>query len=136
MISPSTTHRSGRYDRTASTTSGKYRCIGLVFRDPISTESPSRNTIARNPSHLGSYSLPGGIDAADLESMGSTGGITGSVMDTESYQPPPPPPPTPPPENPPPQNPDPPEVPGVGAEIDSVAIEVNRSIDDANADAQ
>src|SRR6478609_6668556 len=80
MISPSTTHRSGRYDSTAATISGKYRCIGLVFRDPISTESPSRNTMARKPSHFGSYSLPAGMEGTDLASMGSTGGITGSVI--------------------------------------------------------
>ncbi len=80
MISPSTTHLSGRCSSTAETTSGKYRCIGLVFREPISTESPSRNTIARKPSHFGSYSLPAGMDAADFDSIGSTGGSTGRTM--------------------------------------------------------
>ena len=53
-ISPSTTHRGGRLRLTAATTSGKYRVIGRSLRLPISTSSPSRNTIERNPSHLGS----------------------------------------------------------------------------------
>ena len=52
--SPSTTQRSGSSRSTASTTSGKYLVIGLVLREPTSTSSPSRNTIARKPSHLGS----------------------------------------------------------------------------------
>ncbi len=54
MTSPSTTHRSGRFAFTASTTSGKYRVIGRSLRLPSSTSSPSRNTIVRNPSHLAS----------------------------------------------------------------------------------
>ncbi len=54
MISPSIAHRSGRFAFTASTSSGKYRVIGFSFRLPISTSSPSRKMIDRNPSHLGS----------------------------------------------------------------------------------
>ena len=38
----------------AATTSGKYRVMGRSFRLPISTSSPSRNTMDRNPSHFGS----------------------------------------------------------------------------------
>ena len=53
-ISPSTTQRGGSSPRTAATTSGKYRVIGRPLRLPISTSSPSRYTIERNPSHLGS----------------------------------------------------------------------------------
>jgi hypothetical protein len=44
----------GRLRLTAAATSGKYRVIGRSLRLPISTSSPSRNTIERNPSHLGS----------------------------------------------------------------------------------
>ncbi len=47
------------------------------MRLPISTSSPSRNTTARNPSHFGSYSWPGGISRASLASIGFTGGMTG-----------------------------------------------------------
>src|SRR5213078_3641872 len=41
--------------------------------------SPSRNTSARNPSHLGSkiHSSPDGRSATRLASIGSTGGLTG-----------------------------------------------------------
>lgn len=53
-ISPSTTQRGGRFCRSASTSSGKYRVIGFSLRLPSSTSSPSRNTIVRKPSHLGS----------------------------------------------------------------------------------
>ena len=53
-ISPSMTHRSGSSALTAATSSGKYRVIGRSFRLPISTSSPSRNTIDRKPSHFGS----------------------------------------------------------------------------------
>jgi hypothetical protein len=31
-----------------------------------------------NPSHLGSYEAPGGIDGTDLANIGETGGMTGS----------------------------------------------------------
>lgn len=53
-ISPSSTHRSGTRSRTASTSSGKYLVSGLPVRLPNSTSAPSRNTIARNPSHFAS----------------------------------------------------------------------------------
>ena len=53
-ISPSITDRSGKFASTAATTSGKYRVIGFSLRLPISTSSPSRKMIERNPSHLGS----------------------------------------------------------------------------------
>ena len=53
-ISPSITQRSGSSALIAATSSGKYRVIGRSFRLPISTSSPSRNTMARKPSHLGS----------------------------------------------------------------------------------
>lgn len=53
-ISPSTTHRSGNRSRTAATSSGKYLVNGLPVRLPSSTSPPSRNTIARNPSHFAS----------------------------------------------------------------------------------
>ncbi len=53
-ISPSTTHRSGSDAFTAATTSGKYRVRGFSLRLPSSTSSPSRNTMQRKPSHLGS----------------------------------------------------------------------------------
>lgn len=79
-ISPSTTHRSGSRSRSASTSSGKYRVSGLPVRLPSSTSSPSRNTIARKPSHFASYCMPGGIFATDLASIGLTGGITGRSM--------------------------------------------------------
>lgn len=76
-ISPSRTQRSGTRSRTAVTSSGKYLVSGLPVRLPSSTSSPSRNTIARNPSHFASYCMPGGILATDLASIGFTGGITG-----------------------------------------------------------
>jgi hypothetical protein len=52
--SPSTTALSGREALSGSTSSGKYRVRGFSFRLPISTESPSRKTMARKPSHFGS----------------------------------------------------------------------------------
>ena len=36
--------------------------------------------MARKPSHLASYCMPGGIVAAALASIGFTGGITGRSM--------------------------------------------------------
>ncbi|MFD0623733.1 hypothetical protein ACFQ2K_14050 [Streptomyces sanglieri] len=53
---------------------------GLPVRLPITTSSPSRCTIARKPSHLASYCMPGGILDTDLASIGFTGGITGRSM--------------------------------------------------------
>lgn len=50
------------------------------MRLPISRPAPSRNTIARKPSHFASYCIPGGIFATDLASIGFTGGITGRSM--------------------------------------------------------
>src|SRR5215204_1822377 len=48
---------------------------------PISTSSPSRNTIDRKPSHFGSKdSEPSGICGTDFASIGATGGMTGSSM--------------------------------------------------------
>lgn len=79
-ISPSTTQRGGSASRKAVTSSGKYRVSGLPVRLPISTSSPSRKTIARKPSHLASYCIPGGISGTDLASIGATGGITGRSM--------------------------------------------------------
>src|SRR5919107_98885 len=76
-ISPSITARGGKLARTASTTSGKYRVIGRSLRLPTSTSSPSLKTMARKPSHFGSYSCPPGMSGAGLASMGATGGITG-----------------------------------------------------------
>ena len=69
----------------ASTTSGKYRVSGLVLRLASSTSSPSRNTMHRKPSHLGSKTSPpnftgSGIPFTDLASIGRTGGITGRSM--------------------------------------------------------
>lgn len=54
---------------------------GLPVRLPITTSSPSRCTIARKPSHLASYCIPGGILDTDLASIGFTGGITGRSME-------------------------------------------------------
>jgi hypothetical protein len=53
-ISPSMTHRSGSSALTAADQLGEVRVIGRSFRLPISTSSPSRNTIDRKPSHFGS----------------------------------------------------------------------------------
>ena len=53
-ISPSTTARAGNPWRSGSMSSGKYRVRGRSLRLPSSTSSPSRNTMHRNPSHLGS----------------------------------------------------------------------------------
>ncbi|GGX86486.1 hypothetical protein GCM10010324_35010 [Streptomyces hiroshimensis] len=36
--------------------------------------------MARKPSHFASYSMPGGIFATDLASIGCSGGITGRSM--------------------------------------------------------
>ena len=53
-ISPSSTHRSGRFSFREATSSGKYRVNGFSLRLPRTTSSPSRNTMQRKPSHLGS----------------------------------------------------------------------------------
>ena len=53
-ISPSTTQRCGNRSRRAATSSGKYLVSVFPVRLPISTSSPSRNTMARNPSHFAS----------------------------------------------------------------------------------
>lgn len=79
-ISPSSTQRSGSRSFTAVTSSGKYLVSGFPVRLPSSTSSPSRKTIARNPSHFASYCMSGGIFATDLASIGFTGGITGRSM--------------------------------------------------------
>ena len=81
MTSPSTTHRSGRFARSASTSSGKYRVIGRSLRLPISTSSWSRKTIERKPSHFGSKLIaPRGISLTAFASIGETGGMTGRSM--------------------------------------------------------
>ena len=55
--------------------------MGRSLREPISTWSPSRKMIERNPSHFGSYeNAPVGIAGTDLASIGATGGITGRRM--------------------------------------------------------
>src|SRR5215212_4757370 len=55
--------------------------MGRSLRLPSSTSSPSRNTIVRNPSHLGSkLNGPSGSSATGLASIGATGGITGRSM--------------------------------------------------------
>lgn len=74
------TQRSGRLSLRAVTSSGKYLFRGLPVRLPISISSPSRWTMARKPSHLASYCMPGGMDVTDLASIGFTGGITGRSM--------------------------------------------------------
>lgn len=76
-ISPSSTHRGGRFRSSASASSGKYLVSGLPVRLPSSISGPSRKTIARKPSHFPSYCIPGGIFFTDLASIGLTGGITG-----------------------------------------------------------
>ena len=53
---------------------------GFSLRLPITTSSPSRKTIERKPSHLGSYIMSGGIALTGLASMGFTGGMTGRSM--------------------------------------------------------
>src|SRR5689334_9909121 len=80
-ISPSTTDRGGSWSFACATTSGKYLVSVLPPRLASSTSSPSRNTMQRNPSHLGSYDMPAatGISATLLASIGSTGGEMGSV---------------------------------------------------------
>src|SRR5215218_2426351 len=55
--------------------------MGRSLRLPSSTSSPSRNTIVRNPSHLGSkLQAPSGSSPTGLASIGATGGITGRSM--------------------------------------------------------
>src|SRR6266545_3650633 len=55
--------------------------MGRSLRLPSSTSSPSRNTIVRNPSHLGSkLQGPSGSSGTGLASIGATGGITGRSM--------------------------------------------------------
>ncbi len=83
-ISPSITQRGGSSARAAAAISGKYRVIGRSLRLPSSTSSPSRNRIDRNPSHFGSYQASGGISVTDFASIGGTGGITGSLIDSHS----------------------------------------------------
>ena len=70
-----------------ATSSGKYRVIGRSLRLPSSTSSPSRKQIDRKPSHFGSYEASGGIVATDLDSIGETGGMTGSCIDSLSRPP-------------------------------------------------
>src|SRR5262245_56451888 len=75
------THRAGNWPRIWLTSSGKYRVMGRSLRLPISTSSPSRKIIDRNPSHLGSKLYePSGISLTALASIGATGGVTGSVI--------------------------------------------------------
>ena len=80
MISPSMTQRSGSSATAAATSSGKYRVIGRSLRLPSSTSSKSRKQIDLNPSHFGSKEASGGIVATDLDSIGETGGMTGSFI--------------------------------------------------------
>ena len=65
-----------------SISSGKYLVRGRSLRLPNSTSEPSRKATHRNPSHFGSYSMPGtvGSSRASLASMGATGGMTGRSM--------------------------------------------------------
>src|SRR5215216_6345386 len=52
--------------------------MGRSLRLPSSTSPPSRNTMVRNPSHLGSkLQGPSGSPETGLASIGATGGITG-----------------------------------------------------------
>ncbi|GAA3292683.1 hypothetical protein GCM10020295_12610 [Streptomyces cinereospinus] len=53
-ISPSSTQRCGNRSAKAATSSGKYLVSGLVVRLASTTSAPSRNTIARKPSHFAS----------------------------------------------------------------------------------
>src|SRR6476646_3917655 len=47
----------------------------------MKTSPPPRNTMARNPSHFGSYrKSPGGTSATSLASIGSTGGSMGKPV--------------------------------------------------------
>src|SRR4029453_18434265 len=55
--------------------------MGRSRRLPSSPSSPSRNTMVRNPSHLGSkLQDPSGRSETGLASIGATGGITGRSM--------------------------------------------------------
>src|SRR4029453_6427993 len=55
--------------------------MGRSLRLPSSTSPPSRNTIVRNPSPLGSkLQAPSGRSGTGLASIGATGGITGRSM--------------------------------------------------------
>jgi hypothetical protein len=55
--------------------------MGRSLRLPSSTWPPSRNTMVRNPSHLGSkLQGPRGSSATGLASFGATGGISGRSM--------------------------------------------------------
>ena len=76
--SPSTTQRCGSERLSGSSSSGKYLVKGRSLRLPSSTSSPSRNTMQRNPSHLGSKTKsPAGTAWVALANIGSTGGMTG-----------------------------------------------------------
>ena len=76
--SPSSTQRSGKVWSKGSISSGKYRLRGFSSLLWMKISSPSRNTIVRNPSHLGSkiQSPSAGISSTRLASMGRTGGLT------------------------------------------------------------
>ncbi len=60
--------------------------MGRAFLLSSRTSSSSRYTIARKPSHFGSYTYPpstasgSGTVGTDFASMGSTGGMTGRSM--------------------------------------------------------
>src|SRR5918995_64054 len=55
--------------------------MGRSLRLPSSTSSPSRNTMVRNPSHLGSkLQGPSGRSETGLASIGATRGITGRTL--------------------------------------------------------
>src|SRR4030095_7963003 len=71
---------SGRGAASGSTSSGKYRFIGFSSRLCSMISLPSRNTIVRNPSHLGSNCQPSppGRASAAFDSMGAGGGANGS----------------------------------------------------------
>ena len=75
-ISPSTTQRGGRSAPSCACSSGKYRSSGFRSRLWMWKRSPSRNTRARKPSHLGSNSQPSpsGMPVDSLASIGSIGG--------------------------------------------------------------
>src|ERR1700683_5668582 len=79
-ISPSRTHRFGNCARNGSSNSGKYRFRDFWSRLCSRISSPSRNTSARKPSHVGSkiQDEPAGSCAIRFDSIGRNGGFTGS----------------------------------------------------------
>src|SRR2546426_10834964 len=81
-ISPSSTERAGNWDRSVSSSSGKYRFNDFSSRLWSRISSPSRNTSVRNPSHFGSkiHVPPAGNSPTRLASIGKTGGFTGRFI--------------------------------------------------------